>query len=65
MPTKSQELFQKALSLMPGGVNSPVRAFRAVGGDPVFIAGGKGSCIFDVDGRTYIDYVLSWGPPYP
>jgi glutamate-1-semialdehyde 2,1-aminomutase len=62
MPTKSQELFQKALSLMPGGVNSPVRAFRAVGGDPVFIAGGKGSCIVDVDGRTSIDYVLSWGP---
>ena len=62
MPTKSQELFQKALSLMPGGVNSPVRAFRAVGGDPVFIAGGKGSYIVDVDGRTYIDYVLSWGP---
>jgi glutamate-1-semialdehyde 2,1-aminomutase len=62
MPTKSQELFQKALRLMPGGVNSPVRAFRAVGGDPVFIAGGKGSCIVDVDGRTYIDYVLSWGP---
>jgi glutamate-1-semialdehyde 2,1-aminomutase len=62
MPTKSQELFQKALSLMPGGVNSPVRAFRAVGGDPVFIAGGKGSSIADVDGRNYIDYVLSWGP---
>jgi glutamate-1-semialdehyde 2,1-aminomutase len=62
MPTKSQELFQKALSLMPGGVNSPVRAFRAVGGDPVFIAGGKGSSIADVDGRHYIDYVLSWGP---
>ena len=62
MPTKSQELFQKALSLMPGGVNSPVRAFRAVGGDPVFIAGGKGSSITDVDGRNYIDYVLSWGP---
>jgi glutamate-1-semialdehyde 2,1-aminomutase len=62
MPTKSQELFQKALSLMPGGVNSPVRAFRAVGGDPVFIAGGKGSSITDVDGRSYIDYVLSWGP---
>jgi glutamate-1-semialdehyde 2,1-aminomutase len=62
MLTKSQELFQKALSLMPGGVNSPVRAFRAVGGDPVFIAGGKGSYIVDVDGRTYIDYVLSWGP---
>ena len=62
MPTRSQELFQKALSLMPGGVNSPVRAFRAVGGDPVFIAGGKGSSMADVDGRNYIDYVLSWGP---
>ena len=47
---------------MPGGVNSPVRAFRAVGGDPVFIARGKGSSIVDVDGRSYIDYVLSWGP---
>jgi len=47
---------------MPGGVNSPVRAFRAVGGDPVFIAGGSGSSIVDVDGRNYIDYVLSWGP---
>jgi glutamate-1-semialdehyde 2,1-aminomutase len=62
MPTKSHELFQKALSLMPGGVNSPARAFRAVGGDPVFIASGKGSSIVDVDGRNYIDYVLSWGP---
>jgi glutamate-1-semialdehyde 2,1-aminomutase len=62
MPTKSRELFQKALSLMPGGVNSPARAFRAVGGDPVFIASGKGSSIVDVDGRNYIDYVLSWGP---
>ncbi len=62
MPTRSQELFQKALRLMPGGVNSPVRAFRAVGGDPVFIAGGKGSSIADVDGGNYIDYVLSWGP---
>jgi len=62
MPTKSQGLFQKALKLMPGGVNSPVRAFRAVGGDPVFIAGGKGSSIVDVDGRSYLDYVMSWGP---
>jgi len=62
MNTKSQELFQKALKLMPGGVNSPVRAFRAVGGDPVFIASGKGSSIVDVDNRSYIDYVLSWGP---
>ena len=47
---------------MPGGVNSPVRAFRAVGGDPVFIASGKGSRITDVDGASYIDYVGSWGP---
>ncbi len=47
---------------MPGGVNSPVRALRAVGGDPVFIASGKGSRITDVDGTSYIDYVLSWGP---
>jgi len=62
MNTKSRELFRKALELMPGGVNSPVRAFRAVGGDPVFIAGGKGSSIVDVDGRSYLDYVLSWGP---
>jgi glutamate-1-semialdehyde 2,1-aminomutase len=62
MPTKSYELFQKALNLMPGGVNSPVRAFRAVGGDPLFIAHGKGSSITDVDGNSYIDYVLSWGP---
>jgi glutamate-1-semialdehyde 2,1-aminomutase len=62
MRTKSQELFQKALSLMPGGVNSPVRAFRAVGGDPVFIARGQGSRVTDVDGASYIDYVLSWGP---
>jgi glutamate-1-semialdehyde 2,1-aminomutase len=62
MPSKSQELFRDALRLMPGGVNSPVRAFRAVGGDPVFIASGRGSKLTDVDGKTYIDYVLSWGP---
>lgn len=62
MPTRSQELFQTALSLMPGGVNSPVRAFRAVGGAPVFMARGKGPSLTDVDGRNYIDYVLSWGP---
>jgi len=62
MPTKSQELFRKALQLMPGGVNSPVRAFRAVGGDPIYFASGKGSRMTDVDGRSYIDYVGSWGP---
>src|SRR6266566_5118165 len=62
MRTKSAELFARALRLMPGGVNSPVRAFRAVGGDPVSIASGKGSRITDVDGNTYLDYVGSWGP---
>ncbi len=62
MHARSQELFQRALRLMPGGVNSPVRAFRAVGGDPLFISSGKGSCLTDVDGRSFIDYVMSWGP---
>ncbi len=62
MGKKSQELFAKALRLMPGGVNSPVRAFRAVGGEPIFIASGKGSRLRDVDGNSYIDYVMSWGP---
>jgi len=59
---KSEALFQKAQSLIPGGVNSPVRAFRSVGGSPPFIARGEGSRIFDVDGNRYIDYVGSWGP---
>ncbi len=62
MPTKSQVLFAKARKLMPGGVNSPVRAFRAVGGNPIFMASGKGAMMTDVDGKSYIDYVLSWGP---
>lgn len=59
---KSQRLYRKAIKLMPAGVNSPVRAFRAVGGNPLFIAKAKGSKIYDVDGNDYIDYVLSWGP---
>ncbi len=59
---KSKALFDKALRLMPGGVNSPVRAFKAVGGHPLFISKGKGSRIYDADGNEYIDYVLSWGP---
>jgi glutamate-1-semialdehyde 2,1-aminomutase len=62
MGNKSQALFARALEVMPGGVNSPVRAFRAVGGEPIFIARGAGSRITDVDGASYIDYVLSWGP---
>lgn len=59
---KSYKLFKKAYELIPGGVNSPVRAFRAVGGNPLFIERAKGSKIYDVDGNSYIDYVLSWGP---
>ena len=60
--TKSEAFFQRAQELIPGGVNSPVRAFRGVGGHPLFIAQGQGSRIFDVDGNSYIDYVCSWGP---
>jgi glutamate-1-semialdehyde 2,1-aminomutase len=59
---KSAQLFARALELMPGGVNSPVRAFRAVGGTPLFIQSASGPTITDVDGRTFIDYVGSWGP---
>lgn len=59
---KSVTLFQEAQTLFPGGVNSPVRAFRAVGGQPLFIQRGEGPYLFDVDGNRYIDYVLSWGP---
>src|ERR1051326_7934328 len=60
--SKSERLFRRAQELIPGGVNSPVRAFRAVGGDPLFIARGEGPYLFDADGNRYIDYVCSWGP---
>src|SRR5664280_2384600 len=60
--TRSEELFRRAVEKIPGGVNSPVRAFRSVGGQPIFIARGEGSHLFDVDGNEYIDYVGSWGP---
>ncbi|HET9911097.1 MAG TPA: glutamate-1-semialdehyde 2,1-aminomutase [Anaerolineales bacterium] len=60
--TKSISLFQEAQTLLPGGVDSPVRAFRAVGGQPLFIDCGEGPYLYDVDGNRYIDYVLSWGP---
>jgi glutamate-1-semialdehyde 2,1-aminomutase len=60
--TGSEELYEKAERVMVGGVSSPVRAFRAVGGTPIFIAKGRGSKIWDVDGNAYIDYVCSWGP---
>src|SRR6266446_4334132 len=59
---RSETLFARALELMPGGVNSPVRAFRGVGGTPLFIKSASGATITDVDGRNYIDYVGSWGP---
>ena len=60
--THSQEFFTQAQALIPGGVNSPVRAFKGVGGDPVFFKQGKGAYLIDVDDKTYIDYVGSWGP---
>ncbi len=59
---ESARLFKRASGLIPGGVNSPVRAFKAVGGTPLFIERAKGSKIYDADGNSYIDYVLSWGP---
>src|SRR5512138_1993469 len=59
---KSVGLFQEAQTLFPGGVNSPVRAFRAVGGQPLFIERGEGPYLIDVDGNRFVDYVLSWGP---
>lgn len=60
--TKSIAAFKEAQTLMPGGVNSPVRAFKSVNMDPIFMERGKGSKIYDIDGNEYIDYVLSWGP---
>src|SRR4051812_45386128 len=59
---KSRRLQKRAEAVIPGGVNSPVRAFRAVGGDPPFMVRGEGSRIWDADGNEYIDYVGSWGP---
>src|SRR5438876_6178565 len=60
--SRSEELFNRALQVIPGGVNSPVRAFRAVGGKPLFIQRGNGSHVWDADGKEYIDYIGSWGP---
>lgn len=59
---RSARLMRRAVQNIPGGVNSPVRAFRAVGGDPLFVERGEGSRIFDVDGNSYVDYVMSYGP---
>ena len=60
--TKSEQLFAEALKYIPGGVNSPVRAFRAVGGQPFFVNKAKGARVWDVDGNAYLDYVGTWGP---
>jgi glutamate-1-semialdehyde 2,1-aminomutase len=60
--TKSRKLFEEAADILPGGVDSPVRAFKSVGGTPLFIKRATGSAIEDVDGNRYIDYVMSWGP---
>ena len=60
--TKSKQLFARAQESIPGGVNSPVRAFKSVGGSPIFIAKAKGAYLYDVDGKEYIDFIASWGP---
>ena len=60
--TRSEQLFAQAARVIPGGVNSPVRAFKAVGGSPIFIERAEGAYLWDADGKRYIDYVLSWGP---
>ena len=60
--SRSEELFERAKAVLPGGVNSPVRAFRAVGGTPFFVAKAEGARLTDVDGKSYVDYVCSWGP---
>src|SRR6478672_10625548 len=62
MYQKSKELFERAQQSIPGGVNSPVRAFKSVGGTPIFIEKAKGAYLYDVDGNQYIDYIASWGP---
>ena len=59
---KNSKLFQEAIKVIPGGVNSPVRAFKAVGAKPIFIEKAKGQYLYDADGNKYIDYCLSWGP---
>ena len=60
--TKSQKLFERAKESIPGGVNSPVRAFKSVGGTPVFLKKAKGAYLYDEDGNRYLDYINSWGP---
>src|SRR5207253_11359057 len=59
---RSQDAYQRACRVIPGGVNSPARAFGGVGGQPLVISRGEGAYLFDVDGNQYLDYVASWGP---
>ena len=59
---RSNKLFDSAKKVIPGGVNSPVRAFKSVGGTPIFIDHAKGAYIYEVGGNRYIDYIASWGP---
>ncbi|MEJ7556258.1 MAG: aminotransferase class III-fold pyridoxal phosphate-dependent enzyme, partial [Aquificaceae bacterium] len=59
---RNSELFEKARTLMPGGVSSPVRAFKAVGGEPIIVSRAQGSRLWDVEGKEYIDFLMSWGP---
>ena len=59
---RSSKLFRQAKAVIPGGVNSPVRAFKAVGGAPIFVEKAKGAYLYDVDGNRLIDYINSWGP---
>src|SRR4051794_41411203 len=60
--TRSAELYRRALHVLPGGVNSPVRAMKAIGRDPIFVERASGAELTDVDGNVYVDYVCSWGP---
>ena len=60
--SRSQQLFERAQLTIPGGVNSPVRAFKSVGGTPLFMTHAKGAYMYDADGNRYIDYINSWGP---
>ena len=62
MPVTSAELFARALQRIPGGVNSPVRAFRGLGREPFFVERASGASIWDVEGKEYVDYVGTWGP---
>ena len=62
MTSRNQQLFEQSLKHIPGGVNSPVRAFNSVGGTPLFFKRGKGAYVWDADDKAYIDYVGSWGP---